>query len=859
MIEPVRLGKEELKARYGCGERFAVRVGALRARGVEISSAALEEVLAREDLQRLFLSPELLKAADRLDTSRLQKLGPAARGLAVFKGVLALEEELQAERAWSEESRKPKLPAVDPARPPAWSPGPAEVSLAELRRVLSAEDVARLKLVLLTGVDPPAKIEALRKLALAPAPAEEKGVLALRGLSDPASEVRREAAAMLESIGLTSELADALKTAAGGTPRQKEIALQKLSTLGRRSSSVERMVALAFLTGALAHERETDVLRAVLGAMVPYGDLLAGHPAALTPLARNLTNVLADRFVDVAAPARALLEAVSALKSAELAKILWREVDGVADRRIRSVFLEALLGMDLPEDLERTLCRAAVDVISRATLEDLETRRLADALRRRGDAALETLLALMPELKDEGRALLFPVLDSIAASDAVRASLRNKVGDYFLSVLREGNRSLRTMIMEAQVGRHPGLAPEIKRKLAADFIFNLHAYQLSRIHDLTMDALRRLGWEAAESLRACVQKSPYPVEREAAAQLLGEIASEASDPERVLQVVRFLQAQEAAARVPPGISVRSIARAAHGPVVPAELHADILRGCQERLGRGANGADVVAALGWLASSPVCDPGSATDTALKMLELLDRPLPELDVDEMKTDEGTHLFVGAQSSVYTDLLPELIAAVRRILLGGRVAPGARIRILDRLMERYRALVEYREIWAPGNVVELGATLGALAASPHVGAPERTRLLETLLADLRHLSTVRLLGGVFTRYDEDDEEYVALLGRYLDQVFAMLDRPEYQEWEDRKVLLEALAKTAAHRRLDGARRRGEAKRQRIVELLLEHSDRLREAKAFLRILAASEHVPQALRRRALHASKSERDPHE
>ncbi|HTF56646.1 MAG TPA: hypothetical protein VK661_05360 [Planctomycetota bacterium] len=841
MIESVRASKEELITRYGIPERLAVRILALRSRGLGVSGALIEEAVRSPKTAEFLLSPGLLDRAAKLDKTRLRRLGAVAKALSVVNGVLCLDEEVQAESVG--DGPPARLPAQVPRRLPTGA-----LDARESRQAFPAEEISRLKLVILTAVDASAKVEALRRIALAPLSHEEKGVLALRAVADPAPEVRREAAEVLASMGLDAELAEGLKTAASGSARQKEIALRKIALLGRRIGPAERSVAMAALVSTLEFEKDSAVLKETLAALSAFAEPVASRAELLAALARHLVRILAEDFAALASQARVLLDGIGAVKNPEAPSILWKEAEGTGDRVLRAFFLEALFSMELPKDLERTLCRIAAQDLSARPLEDLESRRVADALRLRGDAALEALLETVPALKEEARVLLLPVLDSVASGPDVNAKLRNRTAEYFLQALREGSRALRTGIIEARLCSHPDLDPALKRKLAADFILNLHAFRAERIHTLTAGAIRRIGRAAEGALVQAVKKSPHQVERDEAARLLAELAEEErEDRDTVVRIAEFLRSREAGERIPVGLVIRCAGRAAHGPLAPASLVAEMLSDFGARVGKVPYSFDLVAALGWLASAPACDPGRASETALKFMDLLDSPMPDVEVNETRGKEGTQLFVGAQTTVYTDLIPELLAGLRRISEAGRVAPGVRRRLAERLRERYAAVTEYREIWAPGNVVQLGEVLGAFASAPGAGPEERKLLVNALRGNLRNLGTVQILSEVFARADEDEASYVESLEGFVGEVLAFLERREYQEREDQRILIESLGRVAGNRRLAANRAESERRRERIVELLLEHANWIRQARPILRSLGDSANLPKALRKRA------------
>ena len=77
-MDGLRLSRQELKRTFGVSERLAVRVGALRSKGLLVTEALLEEVAGNGDLAKLLLSPELLEKAGGLGNSHSDSdVGPS--------------------------------------------------------------------------------------------------------------------------------------------------------------------------------------------------------------------------------------------------------------------------------------------------------------------------------------------------------------------------------------------------------------------------------------------------------------------------------------------------------------------------------------------------------------------------------------------------------------------------------------------------------------------------------------------------------------------------------------------------------------------------------------------------------------
>ncbi|MHC4605932.1 MAG: hypothetical protein ACYTAF_03255, partial [Planctomycetota bacterium] len=331
-MKPARLSRDELKARLGISERLAVRVGALRSRGVELTLAVLEEAAAGEDLKKLLLSPGLLEGAKELTAEALKAMGGVAADLTMVPAaegggrIVALEEEVLAEGA-SEGAETRGLPAEAASLQTLEGKMPSVLGDDEARRLFQPEEIARLKLTLLTGVDPAEKIEALRRLAYAPLPVDEKGMLALKCLGDTDAGVRREAATSLHALGLDRELAEALAGFAKGTGRQRALALEKIASLSGRLREFERRVAVSSIVAALRDEGDRHVLREMARALRPYADMLRANAEFLSLLSRHIVRVMVEYYDAVASEVRALFDAVAEGAGEEAAAVVWKETE----------------------------------------------------------------------------------------------------------------------------------------------------------------------------------------------------------------------------------------------------------------------------------------------------------------------------------------------------------------------------------------------------------------------------------------------------------------------------------------------------------------------------------------------------
>jgi len=797
-VEALGASKSDLKRRFGISDRLAGRIGALAARGLGVTSEVAERAGRDRDLEKLLLEPALLARAKDLDTDALRRLSPAAAPLVVVDGVMALEEELSADRALTFRGGS------------AFSPG----------------EISRIKISLLTEVAPDRKILALRKAALAPIPVGEKGALLLHALGEADPEVRREAGTLLRAIGLDPSVAETLAMLSDPAPRARILAVQKVAAL-----RVPEAVLQAALLAGLRHESDPDVLEALMDGLVPYADLFSAE--SLAALARALVKRVAVSLDRLAGPAQRLLAGLGKSRRPEVAEAIWREVDGVSDRPIRQFFETAMVSMELPPSLRRVLCRKIASELASGGAEDIAVRKLVEAAKQLGDEFLEALCSVYGSVGVESRGSFVAIVDSVATSDFVGARARDASARLLLEILRGAARPIRVLLMDSRLCADPRLGPEVKRDLCLEFLSGLHSLRAERLFDVTVATLGRMGPAISGELRERIRASRHEEECRAAALALGEIATQ--DPE-VDGAIRFFRDQGGLAG---GLGLQLVGRLCASPHASPALVEEVAKEYRDRAIEGREGIHLLSALGWLGSAPAISTRASADIALRLLALFDQEMPAPEVRETRTDEGVRLVVGAETLIYTEFLPEVIQGLGRIACAGKLPLGTLDRVIDRLTEKFRALVEYREVWAPGNSVELARTLAAIARRPETPAESRVGIGEALLENVRNLSTARLVSEVFAdslrakRWSELGAE----AGR---RIFRMLEGRDYRDREDRRILVAALGRLALNRGFDSDRERA------IEALLEEYRPDFVEGRSVLARLAACRWVSKDLRRR-------------
>ena len=833
-MDGLRLSKAELKQQFGISERLAVRVGALCSKGLLVTAALLEETVREESLRKLILDPELLSRAGDMDTHSLQKLSSGASPVGIYEGVLALEEEVLAEKSWGDE-KSPGTMALSEKSPPSL------LGNTDVESLFSPDELSRLKLTILTGVDSDAKREALRRISLSPLPLEEKGKITLHVLGDADPRVRREAVEALRNLGMDGALSELLSTLAEGPSHGKVVALERVEVLREKISDQEQGITLGCLVATLKFEQDEKVRGALLHTLMGFSQRLSESRDSLVTLVRWLVQALAEEGTSLSSPARKLFLSPEMASSSVVVEVLWEELEGIRTPSIRSFFQVILCGQALDAGRKEALALQISQDLATLSIEDLSAARLAEAMTLLGDEALKALHKTLGSVSEDSLSFYLKMVDAAASMEGIDPELRNRTGEIFLETLKTASRSVRGVIMEAELCGHPALSPDLKKKLCIDIVRNLHLLRSDQLVEATVTILIRMGGVVSSSLQKLIRDSAYPVEREVAARALVEIAMGES---KANEIFPFFRSLESETLLPVGMVVRAVGRLCSHPDVDGEKVEEVYRDYSAKVGNAEHRFDLIAALGWVAASPRASRQMAADIALQLIRLFDCNLPSPGVTRSDTEEGPMFVLGEETEVYTDLLPDVIGGVARLVCSGKLAPGVCVRTTDRLLEKYDAVMEYREVWAPGNVVELGEALSRIARYDHTSSEVRKKILETLLRNARNLATARILSEVFSGISEDSDPFAVLAETCVEKLFELRDHPAYQEMEDRRVLLSALGRMALVPSIGLSEKNGIRWKTRAVEALLEEAGPgYPEGNQVLRALAQSSSLPSEL----------------
>jgi len=353
---------------YGIGRRLATRVVALLSRRLDVTATLLAAAADEAAVAQLLLAPELLRGEQALTQPALQDrarqcgmsewellrlIGPDEDGWRT----LALEDDLLAEQAPLPSQGQDDVRDLSLVRAT-----PREMSVRESRELFTPEEVARLKLTVLTSQNADERVECLRKLVFAPMEGAQKAGVFLSVLTDREAEprVRREAVRSLEQIGFRSDMAEAVRGLFQNDAAETVYAIRRLSALLGEAQQAEAALVLAVVLEVFDQQKDVPALTELLRLIARSAEILVGNyektqqffEAALRHLARDFDTLRLD--VEDA------LNACAACAPTLAADLLWRELERNESPRVRSLLLSVYESLESDPSRAGELARRAV-------------------------------------------------------------------------------------------------------------------------------------------------------------------------------------------------------------------------------------------------------------------------------------------------------------------------------------------------------------------------------------------------------------------------------------------------------------------------------------------------------------------
>lgn len=816
---------DALMARHGIGRRLATRVVALLGRQVDVTATVLAAATEDEALARLLLGPRLLRetesVTEELLRERARELGwDEADLLRLVEGedtgwrTIALEDDLLAEdvRAEGEGAGPEELALV--------RRGETEISTRETEELFTPEEVARLKLQVLTSQDPDERVEALRKMVFAPMEGARKATIFAGVLTDQEASprVRREAVRSLEQIGFRSDMAQAVRSLFTESAEDAVYAIQRLGALLSDAEEGEAALVLAVLLETLGQARETEVLQELLRLVGRSASMLVTSYQKTEQFVQSALRQLGRRFDELRPDVQEAFEACAEPAPDLMGDILWREVDRTEDARVRGMllYLSETLGRT-PARVEELAERTVSELLNPA-LPESEKAHLRYALVRLGEPAAQVVLERIAEAGHIERSELIRVLDVICTEAPVSEQTLEQAVLALLDLLKLADTVTRRTVVETAVLRNPEVPGDLQAELSEELLTLMSELNLPDTLDVIQNTLRRIGRRALAAAYDLMRRA-YPSEpaERAASVVAGIVQDRPEDVPEVLaqQIHDLCMGLLGREDLEHGGFTVTLAAVCGYTEWGAGRLQEALNALREGLWKLPYSMDMVDALAVIAGSPNATPGQQEDLFALFERIVQFQARTGIGVRRETEEGTVYEFGREIQFDVRAVPAAVRGLERICVSQQADRQMRERIVKRLLILWEGVSNVRIVWGPAGVAALIRAMCAAACAPQATVRMKVRLGESLRRFLNKIRVVEALGDICSQPDPDPQMQTLAVetgGQMLDG----WEQADVQDTERRLALLKAATRAAANTALDAEDERVEALRDCVVRAL-------------------------------------------
>jgi len=822
MVRGTRLTKEQLVQRFGVSRRVAVRACALMARGIDVSAAFMDSLQHRPEAERFLLSNELLQQSGKGRLTPEQFSRMAGEFFESMPPVLIVNDDgtrviaLQSER---EHETVTSLARIETPLPMLFSPIGAALSVIskeESEKLFTPEELARLKMTILTSADPAQKIEAIRRLVLSPLTPTQKGTVLIHALSDHDNQVRMEAADALTALGLNPVIAQSARSFGTGNAKQRTHAAERLGVLAEQVSEAEISVILALLAGAIGTEESVPVKATLIKSFKGACGIVAANRSYAAALLRLLIHELEGAPEALYRPVRDILAEVGRDAPAMMAELVLHELSTIKALSLRRLLFGVLAMFDVPQEGRTELAGLAVADLRGSPAPEEECQGIGNMLCDWGTVAIEPLLEALPRSEDAQKIYIVRLLDEIAyrCNDPAAAG---QIAAAFLDLLRVSDKHIRTPIIESRVLTYAALPAELKERIAAELLAGLTHFANPRMRSIIETEVVRLGEPALAALSELLIDETNDEKRRSACLVLAQIVAGSPEGNRTALADRMLGLclqQWRAAPGKKGYMAEAIGRLAALSSAHPEKLREVIDDFRAVILNTHDPFGILLALGYLNETPRLELPARFEIAQTFFDLLDATLPELTdkvmQPQMDGDDEVHQF-GREVTAYTEMIPACLEGLEKTYFGVSVK-SLRSRVADFLIGKWHETSDWKTIWGPDAVGVLLRILGRIASDPAVEPEYKARIVEVLAHRVEFVPVVDELAGILSVRDSSSRTGAAAcrIGQEL------LRRAELLRDNERFSALRALGAIASRTNLGKDPEAARKLRERTLHLL-------------------------------------------
>ncbi|MDA3960644.1 MAG: hypothetical protein PF961_07625 [Planctomycetota bacterium] len=741
-----------IQSLIGSDQRLLMRLGALLHAKLAVTRAVLEELPRAPELRKLLMDATLKDAdGDGFATIVIN------RGCTDLDLCLLDQDEDWRVIAFTDEVDNPLMAGeVD-----ADNAAPALAGMAGVAELLpSLEPKMRGPVEgLLAAQADEQRAAALEQLRYAAPSMRLVSELMPMVLADGADLVRERAIALVVAAGARPLVVDLIRA----LQKDDEVAIARLADNLQGLPDEQMDLVVAAILAALGRGKVSPALIQLCTTIAVH---LSHHRGLsrllelLVPHSRNLSLMPLVRQLQANNPAtNSILESLLGQgDDLDARVIVLLAQPGRADEdRLSERGVELLLSPH-EEPSDRMALGAALKRLD-------HDKRLAARIAQRGEAILaareSTVYWLLAELCRS---------DSVSPEDAeilldvIRAAATRRAGPHLVAILEQQLPAL----LPASGGARASLIEPLAELTVR--------FRDQRSIELIQEVIIGMGPNAITSLWDLLAEHPNAKVRRLSVIALGRLHGDRDQATVSDAVSRLIKtARSTSEREEKGLILAVAAEMAQNPVVT-----DGSLSNQVDEGARGMGDQALAVWGHVAAGPHVSPERRSEILELLLVGITADLPDLPAEQMvdpNTQDTTYVLDERLGS-HTFSVPVMLTALRRMGASEHLPAPLLRRMVSELCRQWKRVSSWEVIWGPGNVQDLGATLGSLAQAKNFPSSLRLQVAEALLPRVSQLAIAANLAQVFL--SESGQSLADLAARSARSLMQAASRGEFADDE-------------------------------------------------------------------------------
>ncbi len=817
MIDIVEGKPESIVAAFSCSRRLATRISTLYTRKIGVTHLILEEAMSSDLLLSFLMEKELLKTEAPLEVlnnllagdeySELSDdIAPVVVAQAGFFVIAAEEETLLLDSGTEDSSRQKAQSQTGLERvseksyiPSHNSPVADSDPSFSVSAAFSASELARIKVNIFAGASSVEKVSALRQFAYSDAPTQIKLDVFMKALADEDSQLRTAAINALRQSGLPAEFTDTLRLFSQET--ETDVAGVRLVEILPGLDNLAARSALLMLAGCFRDPEfssHKSVLKTISG-VVPFigGD----DPALLTDFIALLQEklfALKGKYLEIFREAFSVFDK---LYSGAVVKKLSMEILSTNSVSYRSLLLDILSGLPIPENLTPQLQAITLETVCSLNVEDRSYRILLNFITENPDYGLQAMAGKIKECDVSHQRSFIRYFDNLLHSAKLKALTVESISSSCLELLRSSPLQLRADIIETHVLCRDDISEDIRREASILLLHNLHDYAHWPLSDYLENSFVSLGAPAIKPLLQAVIEQKNNPESALLTKALGRIGVQYSGEydnelgEKILRELSQLTYSDNKIMDSLHISIGMLASRG-GVAVP--VNEMVIRTLLSRLCGSSKDAPIITALGYAAAGSVSDMNllkTIFGICRNHLET-EQSEPSLTVDIVDGEEVFNM--GDEVGIYSELIPAAVSALDYIVCARVTPDDMREEMINFLLSLWARFKELQVSWGLVNVTRLTDSLGHIGSCEFITDRKRVEIASMLRRRASQVSVLDALSKIVAvpnRLPQFDRLAAAIVLKIME----LLNSGAELSVEDHEFYLRILVQAAMRGRLE------------------------------------------------------------